>query len=260
MWQGRVHEVIPPRGKIEYSDAAVSHKKLHPGDPDRNLRIFEKMLSGGEGLDPRQQFYYGRELFYHERYDDAAAVFEAFLDSGQGWTENCIDACRLLSQCYRAAGQNNEPPLAMETAKPKHPAHPASKRARRKQSGYSRTLAGTQRRKLPQADNMRPNPIRSLTQTSLHTIQTWFGKAMIQRLCPPCSGALHMTNRGLKPAVISANCLWNAGNGKLRPGGTSGQRKQSGRIPAAVLSAWTAMDLSHIYSYASAMTGWAGTI
>lgn len=112
LWQGRVHEVIPPRGKIEYSDAAVSHKKLHPGDPDRNLRIFEKMLSGGEGLDPRQQFYYGRELFYHERYDDAAAVFEAFLDSGQGWTENCIDACRLLSQCCRAAGQNNEPPLA----------------------------------------------------------------------------------------------------------------------------------------------------
>lgn len=110
LWQGRVHEVIPPRGKIEYSDAAVTHQKTRPGDPERNLRIFEKMIQSGEALDPRQQFYYGRELYYHERYEEAIAVFEGFLDGGQGWSENCIDACRLLAQCYENSGKAGNSP------------------------------------------------------------------------------------------------------------------------------------------------------
>lgn len=65
-WVGAVHEIIPPTGNIYYSDdAAVSHKKLRVQDPDRNLRIFEKLIAQGNVLDARQQFYYARELYYH---------------------------------------------------------------------------------------------------------------------------------------------------------------------------------------------------
>lgn len=46
-WIGAVHEVIPQEGHIVYSDIAVTHRKLHPSDPDRNLRIFEKLLKEG---------------------------------------------------------------------------------------------------------------------------------------------------------------------------------------------------------------------
>ena len=46
-WEGAIHEVIAPRGNIVYSETAVTHQKLGPGDPDRNLRIFESMLAGG---------------------------------------------------------------------------------------------------------------------------------------------------------------------------------------------------------------------
>ena len=39
VWAGAVHEAVSPAGKIQYADFAVTHRKVHPSDPDRNLRI-----------------------------------------------------------------------------------------------------------------------------------------------------------------------------------------------------------------------------
>lgn len=103
---GAVHEVVPPVGAVLYSDVAVSHKKLRPSDPDRNLRIFEQELAKGHLLDPRQRYYYARELLFHGRYSEAAHSFLAFLEEGLGWLENNIEACSLLAQCYRALGDS----------------------------------------------------------------------------------------------------------------------------------------------------------
>lgn len=107
-WAGAVHEAIAPAGEVRWSNAAVSHKKAGAGDPDRNLRIYEAQLARGEALDPRSQFYYARELWYHSRFAEAAQTLTAFLDSGQGWLENEIEACRLLSQCMAALGREEE--------------------------------------------------------------------------------------------------------------------------------------------------------
>lgn len=104
-WVGAVHEVIPPQGTVIYSPIAVTHQKIGPGDPDRNLRIFEKLLREGTPLDPRQRFYYARELYYHESYEKAAGEFLDFLNSGQGWVENEIEACRQLYHCCRKLGR-----------------------------------------------------------------------------------------------------------------------------------------------------------
>ncbi len=43
-WISPIHEVISPSGNIIYSDIAISHKKLHPSDKFRNLKIFNKMI------------------------------------------------------------------------------------------------------------------------------------------------------------------------------------------------------------------------
>ena len=72
-WVGAVHEVIPPVGRLVYSDIAISHKKMRSGDPDRNLRIYRKLLAEGKTLDLRQQYYYGRELYYHKQYEEAVS-------------------------------------------------------------------------------------------------------------------------------------------------------------------------------------------
>ena len=38
LWEGRVHEAVTPRGNILYSPVEIEHRKLAPGDGDRNIR------------------------------------------------------------------------------------------------------------------------------------------------------------------------------------------------------------------------------
>ena len=111
-WIGAVHEVIAPEGEIVYSDFAVSHRKIKPGDQDRNLKIYEKLMEEKTELEPRQQYYYGRELYSHERYGEAVEVFLAFLQQPFGWKENKIEACALCANCYLKLKQE-EPALHM---------------------------------------------------------------------------------------------------------------------------------------------------
>ena len=106
-WIGAVHEVIPPNGKVLYSDIAICHKKISAGNPDRNLKIYQKMLAEGKPFDARQQYYYGRELYYHRQYREAVSVFEQFLDSPEGWIENKIEACSICAECYSQLGEED---------------------------------------------------------------------------------------------------------------------------------------------------------
>lgn len=105
-WAGAVHEVIPLSGNIFYSDLAICHRKISAKDPDRNLTIYQKMLEQGTLLDPRQQYYYGRELYYHKRYKEAITVLEQFLLTEEGWIENKIEACSICANCYYNLGQD----------------------------------------------------------------------------------------------------------------------------------------------------------
>lgn len=99
-WEGPIHEVISPFGNVIHSEIAVSHNKIKQNEPQRNLKIFEKMISNGILLDPRQKFYYARELYYNEKYIEAVSVFNDFLNCEDGWIENKINACKDLSDCY----------------------------------------------------------------------------------------------------------------------------------------------------------------
>ncbi len=112
-WIGEVHEVIPPDGRLLYSDLAVSHKKTGAGDPDRNLKIYRKMIAEGKLLEPRQQYYYGRELYYHKQYEEAVSVLQQFLQSAEGWVENKIEACSVCADCYNRLGQEQAALLAL---------------------------------------------------------------------------------------------------------------------------------------------------
>lgn len=105
VWIGAIHEVIPPRGNVIYRDIPVRHEKISPGDPDRNLRIFEKLRAEGVPLDARQKYYYARELLFHARYREAIAGLETFLADPNGWVENRLGACLDLAACWEALGK-----------------------------------------------------------------------------------------------------------------------------------------------------------
>ncbi|MCL2446571.1 MAG: glycosyltransferase [Oscillospiraceae bacterium] len=112
-WEGAIHEVITPFGKIMHSPIAVTHRRKAKADSDRNLRLFESLIARGETLSPRETFYYARELYYHARYDDAVREFTQFLHDGRGWLENNIEACRVLAQCLTALGKADKARLAL---------------------------------------------------------------------------------------------------------------------------------------------------
>ena len=60
-------------------------------------------LAAGKELEPWEQFCYGRELYYHRRWEESLKVFEQFLGEGRSWMENNIDVC-----CHRDRGYDQE--------------------------------------------------------------------------------------------------------------------------------------------------------
>lgn len=107
IWHDPVHEVIIPKGKIIYENIPVEHRKIKPGNPFRNLRIYQKIIREGAVLSKRQQFYYANELYYNALYDEAVCIYKKFLEGG-GLTENNIQACLNLSKIYKIKGNINK--------------------------------------------------------------------------------------------------------------------------------------------------------
>lgn len=107
VWKGRIHEAVEPFGKVVREDIMIEHRKVGTGDPDRNLRIFEQMLREKGKLSPRDQYYYGKELYYHRRYRDAASVFSEYLELPDGWREDRVDACRHGAYCMYRIGDRD---------------------------------------------------------------------------------------------------------------------------------------------------------
>ena len=101
-WEEPVHEHLAYSGNILYSDVCVTHGKVQPTETGRNLRIYEGMVAKGRELSPRATYYFARELYYNGRLEEAAKRFQGFLDGGQGWIEDNIQACLMLAKCKSA--------------------------------------------------------------------------------------------------------------------------------------------------------------
>lgn len=108
IWKGRVHEAIEPIGNVIYSNIEIRHKSIKTEYSTRNLAIYQKQLKDGEPFTPRDKFYYGRELYYHKKYSKAVQILNEFLNDKNGWTENKIEACKILSFCYRETGETEK--------------------------------------------------------------------------------------------------------------------------------------------------------
>lgn len=101
VWLGKVHEAIVPFGDVKYCDISIEHRKLKISDSKRNLRIYEDMNKNNEEFSPREKYYYGRELFFNEKYEKAIDILEKFANDDKGWIENRADALKIVASCYK---------------------------------------------------------------------------------------------------------------------------------------------------------------
>ncbi|MFB5269690.1 glycosyltransferase [Paenibacillus enshidis] len=111
-WEGPVHEFLSTHGPMIDSDVAVAHSKNKPYT-DRNLKIYQARERRGEQFTPRDLYYYGNELRDNGRYEEAIDYYNRFLDTGQGWIEDNIQACFKMGDCYNKMEQYQEAVAAM---------------------------------------------------------------------------------------------------------------------------------------------------
>ena len=146
-WVGAVHEVVT----AGWECPVLGFRRHPPQDPPLRPRPEPAYLPGPTGcwkqLEPRQQFYYGRELYYHHRWEEALDVFERFLEEGQGWVENNIDACCHCAYCHKELGHEQAALAALFRSftydRPRAEVCCGSETASSGRSGTSRLPTGT---------------------------------------------------------------------------------------------------------------------
>lgn len=79
-WISPIHEIIIPSGNIVYTDICVNHNKIKINEPDRNLKIFQKMEKDNIKFDIRQEYSYAHEYFYRKNYKKTISMLETLVN------------------------------------------------------------------------------------------------------------------------------------------------------------------------------------
>ena len=103
-WQGFIHEAISPAGKIEKKDIVIYHKKEKPGNPKRNLKIYQYHRRLGTPFDARSTYYFAKEYYYNGYYKSAVKWLNKFLKMNGKFAPNQQDAYLTLGRCYAQMG------------------------------------------------------------------------------------------------------------------------------------------------------------
>lgn len=105
-WMGFIHEFIAVEGKSIDAEINVTHTRVH-GNADRNLNLYRRKLEEGVPFNTRDQYYYGKELYYHGMNEEAIQVLEKFV-SQPVWVEDQLDALYRIAECYQNKGERKK--------------------------------------------------------------------------------------------------------------------------------------------------------
>ena len=99
LFKGKIHEAIIPSNNRKYVDIKITQFDKQKGLTNRNLDIFESMKESE--FTSRDYYYYGKELYRHNKLVKAKEVLEKYINLKDGYVEDKIDACYLLSLIYK---------------------------------------------------------------------------------------------------------------------------------------------------------------
>ena len=64
------------------------------------METYEFMFERDVTFTPRDLYYYANECNDHQLFEKAIEYYKKFLDSNQGWNEDCINACAKLADIF----------------------------------------------------------------------------------------------------------------------------------------------------------------
>lgn len=110
LWKGAVHEDLGIKDGTFYdSDIIVTHRKNQStSDPDRNLNIYENLLTQGQEFTPQDTLHYAMELHQHRSFQKAIEFYLKFMDIEDLSTEDRIYVCSKLADCYYHLGEREK--------------------------------------------------------------------------------------------------------------------------------------------------------
>ncbi|HEY5106218.1 MAG TPA: glycosyltransferase [Caulobacteraceae bacterium] len=108
-WKGPCHECVVP-DRTEEKAVVVEGLTIEQfADPDKSRAQYLPLLelaAKEAPHEPRQAHYYGRELYFHNRYREAIAEFERYLAlPNKPFVSERNGTLRLLAQCHEALGE-----------------------------------------------------------------------------------------------------------------------------------------------------------
>ena len=110
-WEGFIHEVITPSGKVEYKTIEIQHRKEKVKDHKRNLKLYQDAIKRGVEFNARERYYFARELYYHRYYSSCIKQLNAYLKMQRLYEADIRGAYLILAECYL---QLNKPTIALK--------------------------------------------------------------------------------------------------------------------------------------------------
>lgn len=107
-WRNPCHEYPAPDRIIEQYANTDMLLVVHKPDPSKSRGQYLDILKVSieeDPLDPRNGFYYARELMYRQNWSEAIAQCQRYLAlPGATWPNERCYAMRVIAQCYRETG------------------------------------------------------------------------------------------------------------------------------------------------------------
>lgn len=98
-WEGLCHNELNVDGRVLHSDICI-YKKGKDVKTEEYLQIYKKHLERGEVFGPIDTFYYAKELYDNNQYEEAAHHFKHILETENMDIEYKLYACGMLSDYY----------------------------------------------------------------------------------------------------------------------------------------------------------------
>lgn len=107
LWMDKENEYIKFSGNVLYEDITITNRKVN-FTGNKYVKLYKEKVDSGEEISNKGNFYYARELYFQNDYEEAIKKFEEFLYKDEGYVEEKINGLIMLSKAYKGVDNSNK--------------------------------------------------------------------------------------------------------------------------------------------------------